>query len=183
MTVTFASENTQALLKHAMRLEKDGMTEAAVQICRKCLRAEAMAEDGEDMLAFLYGEGIYETVDSVKETLDALTVARCALVFYNEIRALSSASASDVTMAWAIRDEEMSEIRLVDFFSWLTRRREGIRISDKDRIAQAMYAIRAGLPLKMDDAVAIMYPVSIVRAAVAGALSVVDGMLTVSGNQ
>lgn len=183
MTVNFANENTENLLKHAMRLEKNGLTDAANQLCIKCLKTETMADDGEDMIAFLYGEKMYDTINSVRNTLDAIMVARCALEFYNEIRALNPASSSDPSTAWARRDEESSENRFVDFFSWLTRSREEILVSDKDRIAQAIYAVRSISPLKMDNSVAAMYPVAVIKAAVAKEISVYERGITFYGDR
>ena len=179
MAVNFVNETTENLLKHAMRLKKNGMDAAANQLCLKCLKAEATADDGEDVIALLYGEAMYNTVDSVRNAIDAITVARCAVEFYNEIRVWNPAETSDPTTAWALRDEENSETRFVDFFSWLIRSREEILISDKDRIAQAIYAVRTGCPLKMDNAVAGMYPVAVIQAAVGGRLAISDRRLII----
>lgn len=174
MAVNFVNENTEELLKHALRLEKIGMTDAAKQLCIKCLKAEAMADDGEDMIALFYGEDMYESVNSVRNTVDALLVARCALELYNELRALNPASASNPATTWALKDAETSDNRFVDFFSWLIRSREEILTSDKDRIEQMIYAVRKVLPLKMDHAVTGMYPTAVIKAAVAGQLAVVE---------
>ena len=178
MTTNFVNEYTEKLLSHAMRLEKSGMTDAANQLCIKCLKAEAKADDYEDMLIFLYGESIYDTINSVRNTVDAIMIAHCALDFYNEIRSLVPASSSDSSTAWALRDEENSDKRFLDFFSWLSNSREEILVSDKDRISQVIYAIRSKLPLKMDNAVADMYPIAVIKAAVAKEITVSDNMLT-----
>ena len=181
MAVNFVNENTENLLKHAMRLEKNGLTDASLQICKKCLRDEAMSGDGEDMIAFLYGEAMYDTVKNVRDTLDAITVARCAVEFYDEIRVLNPASSYDAASAWVLRDLEASENRLVDFFSWLTRTRDKILLSDADRIRQAIYAVRTGSLLKMDNNVALMYPVEIVKKAVAKGIGVYERELCLNG--
>ena len=179
MSVNFTNENTELLLKHAMRMEKNGMTDIANQLCLKCLKTEAIADDGEDMLSLFYGEDIYNSIDSVRNTLDAILVARCALELYDEIRALNPASTSDNSTTWATRDEENSENRFVNFFSWLTRPRNEILISDNEKISQAIYAVRMGLPLKMDNDVANMYPVSVIKAAVSNEITVIDRKLVI----
>ena len=174
MAVNFVNENIEELLKHALRLEKLGMTEASNQLCIKCLKTAALADDNEDMLAFFYGENIYKTVNSVRNTVDALLVARCAVELYDELRALNPASSSNPATSWALKDEAASDNRFVDFFSWLTRSREEILTSDKDRIEQMIYAVRKVLPLKMDHAVAAMYPTAVIKEAVAGRLTVME---------
>ena len=174
MAVNFASEHTEELLKHALRLEKVGMTDAANQLCIKCLKSEATADDGEDMIALFYGEDMYKSINSVRNTVDALLVARCAQELYNELRALNPASSSNAATTWALKDAGTSDNRFVDFFSWLTRSRVEILTSDKDRIEQMIYAVRKVLPLKMDHSIAGMYPTAVIKAAVTGRLAVVD---------
>ena len=180
MTANFTSETNEKLLKQAMRMEMNGMVDIANQLCIKCLKSEAMADDGEDMLVFIYGSSIYKTINSVKDTLDAILISRCILKLYNFIRTLSPASASDASMAWATNNDYHSDSSLVEFFSWLTKTREKILIDDKDKIYQAMHAIHTKSNLKMDDTVAAMYPAAIIRAGVSKELTVSDGRLTVS---
>ena len=70
---------------------------------------------------------------------------------------------------------------MVDFFSWLFRKKE--RVSPKDRtvIASAILAIREGILVKMDESVASMYPVSIVKGAVSGSITMVNRELRYNG--
>ena len=182
MGANFIDNNTETVLKYAMSLEKSGLGRAAEGLFRKCAKAAATSDDGEDVLAMIYGDGIYNSIKNVRDSLDCILMAQCVSELYRELKERNPAASSfDSATAWAVRDNDITESAMVDFFSWLFRKKE--RVSPKDRtvIASAILAIREGILVKMDESVASMYPVSVVKGAVSGRITMVNRELRYNG--
>ena len=179
MSAEFIDANTHAMLKYAARLESIGLSRPAEQLCLKCARSNALADDGEDLITLLYGESIYDSVKTAKDALDLILVAKCAAELYNEIKELNSATST--SLPWVTRDEEQSDRRLLDFFIWLGRRRDKVAAADKDRISSAIYAIRTGSRLMMDDNSAATNPIQLIRFAARGSISIDDREVCYNG--
>ena len=180
---TLLTETTKKMLGSALMLEKSGAKDAAREICIKCVKQLALSDDDEDVLAFFYGESVYDALTDVSSAMEFALVAACAKILLGEMKDRASANNMAVgKQPWVSRHPQKSDETVVDFFTWLcSRRKEAITERDRDRFVNMAIAVKSGALLKTDDAVAGMYPMDILRSAATGRLRMLDEALCTGG--
>ena len=106
----------KSLLKAAYNLHEAGEKNIAKEMCVKCVK-DVAKHNKVDVLAYFYGDKIYNKMSSPEDAIRYIYIAKCAIEGYDAIEPLGPAKGTN--KPWATISNSTSDPQMIEFFKWV----------------------------------------------------------------